>query len=129
MEFLRLSLRRHFAGKPVVVSRNVGYFLSPRYTSLHLENFLAQTSVFLYFKPNNDYFCLFFLFSFWDFFTALVALITLLMNSISAKLSSSSRLFRSEFSVLPFLLPNFLFFFSFFFLGSPPVSTLSLSSH
>ena len=128
MEFLRLSLRRHFAGKPVVVSRNVGYFLSPRYTSLHLKNFLAQTSEFLYFKANSDYFCLFFLFSVWYFFTALVALIALLMNSISAKLSSSSRLFISEFSVLRFLLPDFFFFFSVFFLGSPPMSTLSLSS-
>ena len=27
MEFLRLFLRRHFAGKPVVASRNVGCFL------------------------------------------------------------------------------------------------------
>ena len=27
MEFLRSSLRRHFAGKPVVTSRNFGCFL------------------------------------------------------------------------------------------------------
>ena len=31
MEFLRSFLRRHFAGKPVVASRNVGCFLRLRF--------------------------------------------------------------------------------------------------
>ena len=61
MEFLRTFLRRHFAGKPVVASRNVGFFLrlgglgrvcaTEMYRSIgHVEFPKSQTGIFVEWK-------------------------------------------------------------------------------